>query len=91
MGVFPSPREINRYEEMRRYLNRRVQKEICEMKLALLKVKGGDVSYIDVDAVVSSDLFAKDGVHLNADGDAGVGKRILQWVKEKGRCQVSGP
>ena len=90
-GVFPHTKESNRYEEMRRNINRRVQKEICEMKLALLKVKGGDVSYIDVDAVVSPDSFAKDGVHLNAEGDARVGRRILLWVKEKGRCQVSGP
>ena len=88
MGIFPRPKE-GRYEEMRRDANRKLQRELCELKLALFKVKGGNVSFIDMDAVVSPDSFARDGVHLNVAGDVRVGRRILHWIKEKERCQES--
>ena len=43
------------------------------------------MSFLNLDAVVSPDYHspvAKDGVHLNAEGAARVGKSILQRVGE---------
>ena len=87
MSIFQRPKETQRYEVMRKEANKKLQMKICELKAELLHVKGGDLSFMDMDAVVSADSFARDGVHLNANGDARVGKRILQWMKEKRRCK----
>ena len=55
-----------------------------------MRVKGRidacDISFMIIDAVVSVDSFARDGVHLNANGDARTGKRIFQWMKANRRC-----
>ena len=87
MGIFPRPRGGRRYKEMRRDANKKLQRELYELKLSLFKVKGGNASFIDMNAVVSPDSFASYGVHLNVDGEVKLWRRVLNWIKKKKRCQ----
>ena len=89
LGVLPRPKESKRYEGMRVNVNRRLQTEICAMKASLFRKREGDVSFLDMDSILPKEVFARDGVHLNAEGDACLGWRLLQWIKEKERCHVS--
>ena len=41
---------------------------------------------MDMDSSLPKEAFAKDGVHLNGEGDVWLGKPLLQWVKEKECC-----
>ena len=89
VGIMPRPKESKRYETMRNRVNKMIQEQVCALKLTLLKKREGDVSYLDIDSVLTKEMYAKDGVHLNAEGDIQFGRRLLQWVKEKERCHES--
>ena len=63
---------------------------ILEMKtnretLKILKMAESEdtlwASFLDVDRVLSIDMFAKDGVHLNFAGTWRVGKEIVSVVR----------
>ena len=61
-----------------------IQKLICEMALEVVKSKEGcGVGFLDMDCVLNTQMFARDGVHLNQEGERSVGRRILTWIKEK--------
>ena len=85
VGVMPRPKESKKYESMRMAVNRTIQRQLCAMKADIIRQKG-DVSYLDVDSILPKEVYARDGVHLNAEGDVQFGRRILQWIKEKERC-----
>ena len=87
MSIFQHPKEDRRYDNMRKEANKKLQMKICELKAELILEKGGNLSFMDMDAVVSADSFTRDGLHVNANGDARVGKSILQWMREKSRCK----
>ena len=55
------------------------------MKAKFFQQRAGDVSFLDLDRVLTSSMFARDGVHLNAEGDARLGEHVLSWIKEKVR------
>ena len=40
LGIVPRPKQSKRYEEMRREANRRLQRELCDFKAALIHSKG---------------------------------------------------
>ena len=86
VSILPRPCENGQYEGWRRAVNLELQKEICKMSMDSTKKKeAGGVSFLDMDCVLHPQLFARDAVHLNREGEARVGKRILTWIKEKER------
>ena len=42
-------------------------------------------SFLDLDRVLSIDMFAEDGVHLNTAGTSRVGKEIVSVIRWKDR------
>ena len=89
LSIMPRPKEGKKYESMRLAANRELQAQLCDMKVSLLQKGEGDISFMDMDSSLPKEAFAKDGVHLNGEGDVWLGKRLLQWIKEKERCYES--
>ena len=89
VGVLRRPREDVTYERLRRATNRRIFEEVTRMKVEWLKEKSGNVSFLDLDRTLDDDrLYARDGVHLNAAGNARLGRRLREWVKARSVCCV---
>ena len=89
VSILPRPRENKAYEKMRTEANKRLQSRLCMLKADIMKNKEeGDVSFLDMDLILTESMFCQDGVHFNTEGDVRLGRRILQWIKEKGRSQV---
>ena len=89
VGVLRRPREDMTYERLRRTTNRRIFEEVTRMKVQWMKEKSGNVSFLDLDRTLDDDrLFARDGVHLNADGNARMGRKLREWVKARSVCCV---
>ena len=40
------------------------------------------MSYLDIGSVLTKEMYANDGIHLNAEGNLQFGHRLLQWVKD---------
>ena len=84
VGVLRRPREDVTYERLRRATNRRIFEEVTRMKVEWMREKSGNVSFLDLDRTLDDDrLFARDGVHLNTDGNARMGRRLREWVKAR--------
>ena len=60
-----------------------MQAELCKMKM-----NGMQVSFIDLDPVITDTMFMLDGVHLNREGNDRMSGRILTWMKQKDTRQV---
>lgn len=89
VGLIRRPREDVTYERIRRAANKRIFEEVTRMKVEWMKEKSGNVSFLDLDRTLDDDrLFARDGVHLNADGNARMGRRLREWVKARSVCCV---
>ena len=89
VGVLRRPREDMTYERLRRATNKRIFEEVTRMKVKWMKEKSGNVSFLDLDRALDDDrLFARDGVHLNAAGNARMGRRLREWVKARSVCCV---
>ena len=89
VGVLRRPREDVTYERLRRATNQRIFEEVTRMKVKWMKEKSGNVSFLDLDRTLDDDrLYARDGVHLNAAGNARLGRRIREWVKARSVCCV---
>ena len=90
-SIPPRPRENKRYEQMRVAANQKLQSLVCSMKADMLRNKEkGMVSFLDMDSILTAQMYGRDGIHFNAEGDARFGRRLLQWMKEKERCS-NGP
>ena len=85
VGVLPRPRENQRYEEMRVTANRLIQADLCLLKAQAFKRKEGDLSFLNMDSALTPNMFAQDGVHLNAEGDSRFDKRVLSWIEKERR------
>ena len=81
----PHPCENSHYEVWRKAVNVELQKEVCRISMEIAQKETGRVSFLDMNFVLDPQLFARDAVHLNTEGEARVGKRILTWLKEKER------
>ena len=85
-SILPRPCESGQYDNWRKKVNVEVQKQVCQMSLEAVKAKEGcGVAFLDMDCVMNPQKFARDGVHLNQEGEQCVGSRILTWIKEKER------
>ena len=90
VGVMRRPREDMTYERMRRATNKRIFEEVTRMKVKWMKEKSGNVSFLDLDGALDDDrMFARDGVHLNAAGNARMGRKLREWVKARSVCRVN--
>ena len=89
VGVLRRPREDGVYERLRRATNRRIFEEVTRTKVQWMKEKSGNVSFLDLDRTLDDErLFARDGVHLTAAGNARMGRRLREWVKARSVCRV---
>ena len=85
LGILPRPQEKANYERQRRSTSQRLQQELCSLKQELVRKKNGGVLFIDMDAILTPQMFSHDGVHLNQDGEVHMGNRILSWIKENAK------
>ena len=89
VGVLRRPREDVEYERLRRATNRRIFEEVTRTKVQWMREKSGNVSFLDLDRTLDDDsLYARDGVHLNAEGNARMGRRLREWVKARSVCRA---
>ena len=85
VGIFPRPQENHQYEIMRVAANRQIQADLCKLKAQLVRKKEDDLSFLDMDSILTPNMYARVVVHLNAKGDSRLGRCVLSWIKEKGR------
>ena len=85
VSVLRQPKESKAYEAIRIATNLSIQSKLCMMKAKFVQQRAGDVSFLGLDRVLTSSTFVRDGIHLNAEGDARLGGRVLAWIKEKVR------
>ena len=68
-SILPRPCESHQYESWKKRANMQIQKLVSEMALEVVKSKEGcGVGFLDMD-VLNTQMFARDGVHLNQEGD----------------------
>ena len=81
VGILGRPKESRGYEELKRETNRLLQQEVVKMKMEYCKHEGDyGVSFMNMDEVLPPDVYGRDGVHLNREGDRLMCKRFLEWV-----------
>ena len=89
VGVIARPKENARYEQMRKDVNRRVHEWIMSRRLETANDrKEAGVSFIDPDLFLREQSFFRDGVHLNDEGSAALGRRVRQWISGSAVCYV---
>ena len=90
VGILGRPKESRGYEELRRETNRLLQQEVAKMKMEYCKHEGDyGVSFMNMDEVLPPDVYGRDGVHLNREGDRLMCKRFLEWVTATERlCRI---
>ena len=82
VGVMRRPREGDRYERLRRQTNAKLQEEVLKLKVDWLKNKKGNVSFIDLDAILREGMdFTADGVHLHETGNEKICRRLREWMR----------
>ena len=81
VGVMGRPRETWGYEELRRETNKLLQQEVLKLKIECSEREGDyGVSYLDMDGVLPPRVYARDGVHLDREGDRVMCRGFLEWV-----------
>ena len=85
LGILPRPREGREFERRRIYTNRRLKEEIIKIRQMTEEKNISPASFLDLDRVLSIDMFAEDGVHLNPAGTSRVGKEIVSVIRWKDR------
>ena len=91
IGVLRRPKEGPEYERLRKETNRKIHEEIIKMKVQWLKEGKGNISFLDMDPVLGQDkFFARDGVHLNEEGQSRMGRRLREWVNARSLRWVTG-
>ena len=80
VGVMRRPRSDERYERVRKEVNRRLQVELCGMKVECMKANDVGVSFLDLDRELTHNVFARDQVHLTEEGEWKCGRRVLELV-----------
>ena len=91
MGIIPRPCEKERYEIMRRKVNRKLAIEIDHM-MGLWGCRQGWISFLSPDEHLVESDFAVDLVHLNAEGErrlSGACERWLSWRRLAGQNIVN--
>ena len=78
-SILPRPRESGHYEEMRNYSNLHLSEQIEYLNESQNK----DIIFMNCDPVMYVEYFARDGVHLNYEGNKSLGIRIIKEIR---RC-----
>lgn len=69
------------YERVRKEVNAKLHKAVLDLNCEVLSdTEDNGLSFINMDPVLDSELFARDGVHLNARGDARMANRLIRWI-----------
>ena len=79
IGIIPRPGESQRYEIMRRNVNRKLASEIDRM-MGLWGNRRGWISFLSPDEYLVESDFNVDLVHLNDEGERRLGEACARWV-----------
>ena len=83
VSVLPRPgmEKDNQYEKMRKNINKKLHVAIMEMNLKARVDPGNNgVSFMDMDPVITPDMYVHDGVHLNERGTEKLAQHIIRWL-----------
>ena len=82
VSVLPCPRESKSYEFMPITGNLDIQSDFYMRRARYVQRKAGDVSFLDLDHVLVPTICTRDGIYLNAEGDARLSGRVSTYNKE---------
>ena len=85
VSVLPRPgmEKDRQYEKMRKSINEKLHVAIMELNLkAQVDLENNGVSYLDMDPVITPDMYVRDGVHLNERENEKLAQHIITWLNE---------